>query len=458
MAHKGKFRYQLGFWISAIGLVIAIGLIYFPQEFNDKTRWETLYYTLRLFIFEHGHASFPTRIPLILIYFIAPLITLSGIGTAVSYLLSFSPLLKIRWMKDHVIVCGMGRTGRLFANALKSARINVIGIDLIHSSDLEDWQEHDNISILTGDFHSQAMLKKAGLKRARSVIYTSGDDLANLEGALAAYGLIGNNQTIPRLIWTQITDEKMADTARFFLRTSDNIGIRLFDTYRIAAEKMINKHFSHAKRNGVRHVDIMGFGKFGRDLLEVLIADLSGHTPLKIRVIDVKDSESEVMGLATELAYAEHVEFKKADIRDLPALYHKGKASFICTDDDLKNLTAAMSLARRYETDHIYVRMSQWPLAAVSEHIGDKHGIKFINISELVLEGITHLPGVFQAAATDDIKRVVSPEFERQDNLAGSAPKQPGKIYERDPVSANAAEREASGSPLERGKTTGTTI
>jgi len=105
-------------------------------------------------------------------------------------------------MKDHVIVCGMGRTGRIFANALKSNRINVIGIDLFHNSDLEEWQERHNISILAGDFHSQTLLKKAGVQRARSVIYTSGDDLANLEGALTAYGMIGKYQTIPCLIWT----------------------------------------------------------------------------------------------------------------------------------------------------------------------------------------------------------------------------------------------------------------
>lgn len=340
-------------------------------------------------------------------------------------------------MKDHVIVCGMGRTGRLFANALESNRINVIGIDLFHSGDLEEWQERRNISILAGDFHSKTLLKKAGVQRARCVIYASGDDLANLEGALTAYGMIGKNQTIPRLIWTQITDEKMADTARIFLRTSDNIGIRLFDTYRIAAEKMISKHFSHVKRNGVRHIDIMGFGKFGRDLMEVLITDLSDHNPIKIRVIDIENYETEVMGLAQELAYSANVEFKKADIRDLPALYRKGKASFICTDDDLKNLTAAMSLARKYETDHIYVRMSQWPLAAVSEHIADKHGIKFVNISELVLEGIKHLPGVFQAAGTHDVKRVASQEFERQKNSADPNPIQPGKICENadgDPI------------------------
>jgi len=405
MMRKGRLRYQIGFWAGAISLVIGVGIIYFPQEFNDKSIWETLYYTLRLFIFEHDHAYFPTKIPLILIYFIAPLITLSGIGTVVSYLLSLSPFLKIRWMKDHIIVCGMGRTGRLFAAALKSHKIPVVGIDLSSHRDFDDWRDLHNISILAGDFHSETLLKKAGIQRARSVIYASGDDLVNLEGALSAYGMIDKNLTSPRLIWTQITDEQMADTARFFLRTTGNIGIRIFDTYRIAAGKMIEKHFNQASRNGIREIDIMGFGKFGRDLTEVLIRDLDAEKPLKIRVIDVKNCESDVMALAAKLDYAGHVSFEQANIRDLPALYHKGKASFICTDDDLKNLTAAMSLARSYDTNHIYVRMSRWPLPAVSEHIGEKHGIVFVNISELVLDGIRGLAGVFRAAEVRDLKR-----------------------------------------------------
>jgi hypothetical protein len=433
---KGKLRYQIGFWASAISLVIGVGIIYFPQEFNDKSIWETLYYTLRLFIFEHDHAYFPTKIPLILIYFIAPLITLSGIGTAVSYLLSLSPFLKIRWTKDHVIVCGMGRTGRLFAEALKSQDISIVGIDLYSNSDLDEWRDRHHISILAGDFHSETLLKKAGVQRARSVIYASGDDLVNLEGALYAYGMIDKNFTRPRLIWTQITDEQMADTARFFLRTTDNVGIRIFDTYRIAAQKMVEKHFNPIRRNGIRKVDIMGFGKFGRDLTEVLIRDLDADNPLKIRVFDVKNCEPEVMGLATKLDYAEHVVFERANIIDLPALYHKDKASFICTDDDLKNLTTAMSLARSCDTTHIYVRMSQWPLPAVSEHIGEKHGIKFINISELVLEGITGLAGVFRAAEAWDLKRTAPREIPGPKVTAGPDRIKPAPVCENRKFSA----------------------
>ena len=54
--------------------------------------------------------------------------------------------------------------------------------------------------------------------------------------------------------------------------------------------------------------------------------------------------------------------------------------------------------------------MSQWPLAAVSEHIGHKHGITFVNISELVREGIADLPGIFEPAELSDLKRLSAAE------------------------------------------------
>ncbi len=114
-----------------------------------------------------------------------------------------------------------------------------------------------------------------------------------------------------------------------------------------------------------------------------------------------------------------------------------GAISFvICTDDDLKNLTAAMSLARSYATDHIYVRMSRWPLAAVSEHIGEKHGIMFINISELVLEGIRGLAGVFRAAEVWDLKRTAPREMPMPQITAGPNRMKPAAVFENTKFSA----------------------
>jgi hypothetical protein len=110
------------------------------------------------------------------------------------------------------------------------------------------------------------------------------------------------------------------------------------------------------------------------------------------------------------------------------------KAFFICTDDDLKNLTTAMALARKQNADHIYVRMSQWPLAAVSEHIGHKHGISFVNLSELVREGIADLPGIFQPAELSDLKRLTALQEAQPAAVAveGYADPKHGRAAQRD--------------------------
>jgi len=386
-------------------MVISTGLYYFPKEYESTGVWENLYYTLRLFIFEHDFDRFPEMWPLILIYFLAPLITLSGVGTAVSYVLKISPSLRSRFMKDHAIICGMGKTGRLFANALKEKAVSVVGIDRVVDDTLRSWCAGKLSSLINGEFLLAATLRKAGVAKARAVIFASGNDLVNLEGALAAYDEMKTTTGKPRIIWTQITDEQLAETARFFLRTRGKVGIRLYDTYRIAAKKMIGTYFHGELRKGIDEVDILGFGKFGRDLAEVMIRDFSAEEPINIRIVDIMDCRSSVEHLSEDQNFNGKVLFKRMDIRNLPVIYKPGKAYFICTDDDLKNLTVAMSLARKTEVTHVYVRMGHWPLAAVSEQIGKDHGISFVNINELVTEGISDMSGIFESARLTDLKR-----------------------------------------------------
>ena len=75
-----KSRIQMLLWVVAIGLVLTIGLYYFPMEYDIQSGfWGTLYYTLRLFVMEHDLPTFPRSWPLILIYFLAPMITVSAI-------------------------------------------------------------------------------------------------------------------------------------------------------------------------------------------------------------------------------------------------------------------------------------------------------------------------------------------------------------------------------------------
>jgi hypothetical protein len=100
------------------------------------------------------------------------------------------------------------------------------------------------------------------------------------------------------------------------------------------------------------------------------------------------------------------VSFEMAAVQDIQFVDDINKAFFICTDDDMGNLTAAMSLVKKVNIKHIYVRMHHWPVSAIAENLGEEQGVFFININDLVVQGITDLPGIFKNADISDLKRI----------------------------------------------------
>lgn len=392
-------------WVVSIGLVLLMGLYYFPREYPGLSFWESLYSTLRLFVFERDLPVFPIHWQLILIYFLAPFITLSAAGAVISYLFRVSPALKTKWMSEHVVICGVGRTGKLIAERLKSRDVPVVGVDRGPAEAFEEWRAKTRVPMIFGDFSQQILLEKCGAARARSIIFASGNDLANLEGSLAAYEWLQRKSGPVQLLWTHIANEKLANTARAVMMTDGMVGIRFFDTYRIAAIRMISTYFNREKRKGVTEVSIIGFGKFGRDLFEILIRDIDDSERFSVRVIDIRDRQKAVCALAEELGVAERVTFERANIQEMELCDERDKAFFLCTDDDLGNLSAAMDLASKYDTTNIFVRMATWPVSAIADHIGEDRGIYFVNINNLVVHGIESMPGVLKSADVSDIKR-----------------------------------------------------
>ncbi len=402
---KVKTIVRFSFWAAGVGLVFMIGMYYFPREYPDLSFLEAFYFTLRLFILEHDLPRFPRSRPLIFIYFFAPLIALSALGTALTYLFRFSPILRTRWLSDHVIICGVGRTGKLLAETFKQRGVRVVGVDAGQPESFDEWRSDTTIPVIFGDFLSRPVLEQAGAKRARAVVFASGDDLLNLEGAIRSYGWLRSEAGPVRLLWTHIATEKLADTARQVLRTDGQVVIRFFDTYHIAARKMIEKFFHRSVRPGVREITIMGFGKFGRDLFELLGRMCEPEGWHSIRVLDIMDLEKEVHLLAGELGIADRVRFQQGDVEDITLSDDPEKAFFLCTDDDIGNLAAALSLTRNTQGTHIYVRMAQWPISAIEEHLRDRSGITFVNINDLIVEGVADLPGIFQTATMTDLTR-----------------------------------------------------
>ena len=94
---------------------------------------------------------------------------------------------KIRGLKDHYIVCGFGRMGRLITRELMLKPVPFVVIEKNASALQEgDWEKY---LIIVGDADRDETLIRAGIERARGLITVVSTDADNLYIVLTARGL-----------------------------------------------------------------------------------------------------------------------------------------------------------------------------------------------------------------------------------------------------------------------------
>jgi len=91
---------------------------------------------------------------------------------------------KIDRLKNHYIVCGYGRIGRVLCKRLKSKPIDVVVIE--KSQDLIPVMDQDKMLYVSGDASDEINLNKAGIKRAKGLIAALATDTDNVFLVLTA--------------------------------------------------------------------------------------------------------------------------------------------------------------------------------------------------------------------------------------------------------------------------------
>ncbi len=102
----------------------------------------------------------------------------------------------IRKMKNHVIICGYGRTGKEIADQLKSEKISTLIIEIDPTRKNE--AEEKGFNVLLEDATMDETLLLAGIKNCRSLVVTLPSDAANLYVVLSAKALNNNCRLIAR--------------------------------------------------------------------------------------------------------------------------------------------------------------------------------------------------------------------------------------------------------------------
>lgn len=91
---------------------------------------------------------------------------------------------KINRLKNHYIVCGYGRIGRVICQNLKRKPLDVVAID--NSPELIPVMDEDGILYVAGDAADETCLIKAGIKRAKGLVAALATDMDNVFLVLSA--------------------------------------------------------------------------------------------------------------------------------------------------------------------------------------------------------------------------------------------------------------------------------
>lgn len=91
---------------------------------------------------------------------------------------------KIAKLSDHYIVCGLGRVGSQVAEELAEENVHFVGID--KSEDKVKAAIASGFTAVQGDSTDEDQLKSLGIKQARGIVVSLGDDSSNLFITLAA--------------------------------------------------------------------------------------------------------------------------------------------------------------------------------------------------------------------------------------------------------------------------------
>jgi len=331
--------------VGASGVAVwVLGIVGFSQvRGSEDGALDLAYRSLQLFSFEGGDRAVSPPVALEFARFLAPIFALLFVAVVVRSLVQlFRNERLIRVGPNHVIVCGMGRSGAGVASAL-ARQGAVVGITLDESNPGVARARNDGVKVIRGDAGDLEVLRRARIARAEAVIVLCADDTKNAEIAAT----VTSHSPGTRVV-VGVRDRRLADQLHNAL--SDNHAIDPVNLPAEAAKRMIRK--AHINE-GPAHALIVGFGSLGQAVAAGL-AEQSRVHDLYITAVD-RDAPRKEEAVRAEVAAlsscgigAYALEFVSQDFEQLTFLEELQPVSavFVCVGDEALAVTLGLQLRR----------------------------------------------------------------------------------------------------------------
>lgn len=370
-------------------LALALGFIgyskYYVAAGQTASYWDVLYRTLQLSRGIFTTLSGPINPVLQVARFLAPAVAIYTILQALAGILhSQIQALRIRFIKDHIIICGLGRKGSLLADRHRALGERIIVIDSNENNTRIKHCEENGAIVLIGDATDPQLLYKAKAHKAKCIISVCSSDGVNAEVAVYARQIANmrKGRTLSCLVhvvdlqlW-RLFREREIRMGRF-----DVFRLGFFNIYESGSRALLYEYppfNSLSGQESTPRIIVVGIGRLGESVVVNAARRWrdnygAGGKRLSIIMID-KNSVRKKESLLLKYPQLDQVcelipleidvnsnEFDKAEFLSDSDKHCRINVIYVCLGNDSVALTAALKLHQRSLSHEIpiVVRMEQ---------------------------------------------------------------------------------------------------
>ena len=422
---------------------------YFSESGESKSFWDKFYLCLQLFTMESGSVSGAVNWELQVARYLAPSAAIFTVLQALAIILHEQlQLFRLKFMSNHVVICGLGRKGELLTLRFRDRGDNVVAIELDEdNSEIGKYKDH-GATVLIGSATDPVLLRRAQVHRAKYLISVCGDDGANAEVAVYAREIVKDRKGTSLTCLVHIVDLELCNLLRerqIRMARPDAFRLEFFNIYESGARVILNEYppFGNTSNNdSVRsHIVIVGIGRMGESLVinaarNWLNRECKDGDHLRITMVD-REVDAKKKSLALRYPHLEAVcelvstgievlapEFEKADFVVDPHNNFDVTTIYVCVDDDERAMEAALKLHRRTRSLDIpiIVRMSHDAGLATLMHGEADEQATFANIHAYGLLDRTCTPDLMFGCAFEIMARATHEDYIRQQTKLGFTP------------------------------------
>jgi len=411
---------------------------------EDSTRFDLLYRAVQLIVFESGDVEDFVPWQLEVARFLVPAVAAYAAIQALLAIFSKQwQLLKVRFFRNHVVVCGLGERGLRLVQEFSEHGYRVVVIEEDEENAMIDQCRKQEGVVLIGNATDKNLLCKARVHRAKYLVSVCADDGTNAEIALKARDLVRSRKGQALTAFVHIVDLELCNLIRGLDLTAeaDSFRLEFFNVLERGARLMlrVDSIFHKKTERGDRQPKmlIVGLGKMGRSLIvqaarEWWIKQSEKEKRLRITVID-NTAQSKVELLRLRYPQLDKVcefdirqmgknapEFERGDFLFNSEGHCNVDIIYICFDDDVHVLVNALTLYRKtkeYKVP-IVVRMSQDAGLATLMKEG-RNKLDFSQLHTFALLDKTCSLETLLGGTHELIARAIHEDYVRQQKRAG---------------------------------------